>query len=245
MNRGPVDKDPVDKDPVDRGPLAGEGFVMTIDHEPLPVSGTPQGASLPAVERLAWRDAGSVDEPPGQPFGRRSAVTSDFFYRAGRPEGWDAGDDEGIENADHPAGYGLVGVVVLCLGLAFILPAAVIALSQWRGLADVDPVVTASIGDGVHDRLTVDDLSMVRVYKGGDSVVTVYGEVANKGRSAVMPGEVIIRLRRADGSVAQSWHHRPGGRMLAPGETLRFITSAIDVSGDAKSVSADARAIKQ
>lgn len=203
--------------------------ITVIEHEPL-------GGDAAQTEPSLGGDGYSYRLPV-----RASAITGDFFSRqqhSDRP-------GPASSNEEWPS----FAIPVAALGLAFTLavtiPTGFIALSEHINEPVIDPVATASIGRGgrADVALDVSDLSMTRMLKSGTAAVTVFGSIENRSSASVLPGEVVIQLLDSNGDLLQSWRHRTGAAQIAPGKSLRFMTSAIDVTGKAESVVARATAL--
>lgn len=127
------------------------------------------------------------------------------------------------------------GTLAAVFTLAVTIPIGFIQFSETRLNSNIDPITTASISK--NNDITIEDVSMTRILRNGTFVVSVHGKIRNLSQTKQHAGEIIISLLNKDGREIQSWRHKTGIASIAKDQSIRFITSAIDITGNAKSVS--------
>lgn len=209
--------------------------VTVIDHEPSSHHAVRRSSQPPYSHR---HDSQVEASRPEDRKRRPDAVTADFFARMRHQEP----DNLPVEPPAWPSfGRPLIAAAI-AFTAAVTVPTGFIAMTESLSFPAIDPFTTASTGSSPSlTGLEVSDVSMTRMIKSGESIVTVFGEVTNNTGRDVVPGEIVIQLVDDGGDVVQSWHHRTGSAGLKAGRKLRFMTSAIDVSGNARTVLATAR----
>lgn len=206
---------------------SGRQPTRIIDHEPLeqPQSGTVFGKRRPA--------------------GAKPAVTRDFFntppntsFRSAHKGVADIEPykDEAVDGFTFSRMASLLPVKVLAavVVIAVILPVAIISVSEQLFNSGIDPMTTASIASS--NGLEISDVSLSRVIRQDTSVATIFGQVSNPHDNGKPLGPLVISLYDSEGKLVQSWQHRIGQASIGSGQVFRFMTSAIDYSGEAHTV---------
>ena len=206
---------------------SGRQPTRTIDHEPLEQhrSGTVFGKRRPA--------------------GAKPAVTRDFFNTPPNTSFRSAhygmaGTENQADEADN--GFTFRGMASLLpvkalaavVAIAVVLPVAIITVSEQQFNSGIDPMTTASIAPA--NGLEISDVSLSRVLRQDTSVATIFGQVSNPLDSSKPLGPLVVSLYDREGKLVQSWQHRIAQASIGSGQVFRFMTSAIDYSGEAHTV---------
>jgi hypothetical protein len=210
---------------------------VIIDHEP-PEQFTANG--LPVHAAPVTPDP----QARGVAFGKRrgqlppaSALTGTFF----EPSGLDSEFRKRkiryvIPESVNPSALPLRTLAAV-FAIAFAVPTAFVVYTERQPSTDIDPVTTASISpDQAASPVGVSQITMTKLLKNGISVISVNGKIENRSQAAVKLPELEIVLYDETGRNIQSWFHRMGISEIKPHQTFRFMSSAIDITGTAKTV---------
>jgi len=216
---------------------------VIIDHEPLKQSesSNPQTAN-PASPPVSSTNARPTSRTGT--FGKRqthkmpsSAVTDTFFTSGGEDSDFKKRKIRRV-TPDAPGKQRLpMGSLAAALTIAFALPSAFIYYTEKHGFSNIDPITTASIGSPSDlGAIRISKVGMTKMLKNGTHVITAYGTVENRtGKEENLP-ELEIILLDESGRNIQSWVHPMDKKQIGSDQTFRFISSAIDITGDAKTV---------
>jgi hypothetical protein len=211
---------------------------VTIDHEPLKQrdSRHENSRDMPTSRAI------HTDSQTGV-FGKRrktaapsSAITGTFFEPSGLESGFRKQKIRYLSPGHTVSSRLPLRTLAAVFTIAFALPATFVTLSERQLRSDIDPITTASIDAG-SDQLPirVSDVTITKILKSGTSVITVFGKVQNRSKAEVRLHELEIVLLDETGRNIQSWFHRMGKSSIGSDQTFRFMSSAIDITGDAKS----------
>ena len=205
--------------------------MRTIDHEPL-----SDNTDAPVFGKRTRATAGQ-------------SVTRDFFTRtstnlptrklphisAGTPED---GDNSPLyvrlRDLNWPLKY-LALTFLLALALPMTLISVTERIPHWLGTEGVDTMTTSSISPNAD--VSVSDVSMTRIIKNTTSLVSVHGRISYAAGPSKTLKPLLVTLYDKNGKTIQSWLHRIPMGKTGSKQNFRFITSAIDYSGNAETVS--------
>ncbi len=203
----------------------------TIDHEPL-----SDNTDAPVFGKRTRATAGQ-------------SVTRDFFTRTSTnlparklPHASARTQEESdnstlfvrLRDLDWPLKY-LAFTFLIALALPMTLISITERIPHWMGTEGVDTMTTSSISPNAG--VSVSDVSMTRIIKNSTSLVSVYGRISYAAGPSKTLKPLLVTLYDKDGKTLQSWLHTiPIGKIRSK-QNFRFITSAIDYSGNAETVS--------
>ena len=205
--------------------------VTVIDHEPLNTTSNDQNSDFDQKPVFGKRNSNQA----------RPAVTKDFFstppnssFKANRL------NEDDLDVRSHEFSFANVlstlpvKTLAAVLTIAIGLPMAFIAISERTSGDNIDPITTASVS--MINGLEISDVSLTRVLHQDSSVATVFGKVSNPDGSDKPLRPLVMTLYDKDGKPVQSWQHRIGKTEIQPNQNYRFMTSAIDYSGNGRTV---------
>lgn len=126
--------------------------------------------------------------------------------------------------------------------IALALPMTFIAITERQSDDGIDYMTTASISKEAG--FDIKDVSMTKLMKSSSTIITVYGRLENSSGKNKALKPLWVTLYDKDRKIVQSWQHRIAKAIIKDGHKFRFMTSAIDYSGDAKHVTVSTTAPK-
>ncbi len=197
--------------------------VSTIEHEPLGYN----GPSKPFGKRQKTSADASVSKDF---FTKKTSQTidRDFVERRSEPR-----DDNSFLGFLVTSGLPIKSVAAV-FAIALAIPMSFVAITERQHDDGIDRITTASINKEAG--FEISDVSMTKLMKSNSTIVSVFGRLENNSTSNKSLKPLWVTLYNADGKVVQSWQHRIKKASIKTGQKFRFMTSAIDYSGEAKHV---------
>ncbi|MGB7287814.1 MAG: hypothetical protein WBC71_12855 [Salaquimonas sp.] len=193
--------------------------IITIDHEPEPSQAKPFGKRRKvSADASVTKDFFSKEpvRPNSEPLRRTTFAQQsnssflDFLLTSGLP----------------------LKSIAAVFAIALVLPTTFIAISERDTDNGIDLITTASIRK--IPGFEISDVSMTRLIKNNETVVSVFGRLANNSSSEKSMMPLWVTLYDDNGKIVQSWQHRIKKNKIDKDQNFRFMTSAIDYSGKAR-----------
>lgn len=221
--------------------------VRIIDHEPLDRFGA--NVEAPIFGKRGHASTNPNSPHPSRPYAS-NGISEYFINRVNEQQAKNSEvlnrsairDTEAVRDDDEERMDVPWASLAAVAALAFAIPLGLIYFTENMTGTAIDPITTASLRTA--DGLEVRDVSMTRLLKNGTFVVTINGRIANLSSKSKSLMPLTISLLDDQGREVQSWRHRIGKSSLDPSSTLRFMTSAIDFSGTAKTAHVKASTVK-